>query len=238
MKVLINADDFGMTLGVSRAISELILEGTISTTSAMACSKDLESSLRYSEGLEGKIGVHLQISADAPLSNGKTLVDPTTGEFYKKPVPSGVSSEEVRTEWELQIEKVSNLLGHKPSHLDTHHDYHCDPRFSEVFLELAEQHDLPVRGGAIQTDSSPKVRSTNPVVRGWSSVGTAETLLKELASIQNPVGIIEVISHPAYCDDDLRAKSSWTDVREKEMAELRRFAKINPYRLVDYSSVT
>ena len=66
-QLIINADDFGLTEGVTKGISESILSGTVTRTSALMCTNGSEWIKKYANGLDGKIGLHLQLTDGTPL---------------------------------------------------------------------------------------------------------------------------------------------------------------------------
>src|SRR5262249_5422017 len=51
----------------------------------------------------------------------------------------------VREALRRQIRRFEMLMGRPPTHLDAHHNTHRDPRARPHFLELAREHDLPLR---------------------------------------------------------------------------------------------
>lgn len=225
-RLIVNADDFGLTLEVSHGIAELIAAGAVSSTSVMATGEDVERAIAEHGGgpVASHAGVHLQITgATAPLTRGGSIVDPRTGTFYPRPLPRDVDPEDVQREWRAQIERVGELLGRAPSHLDTHHGYHRDPRFAQVFLDLARDYGLSVRAGA-PGPAPAGVRSPDRVIRGWTTKGLP---LETLLAMVDEAGldedeIAEVVTHPGYADTRLREISSLSDERERELAELRR----------------
>ena len=56
-----------------------------------------------------------------------------------------VSQEELYQEWKAQIEKFIKIMGHKPTHLDSHHHVHLLKSNRDVVLKLAHEYDLPIR---------------------------------------------------------------------------------------------
>jgi chitin disaccharide deacetylase len=225
-RLIVNADDFGLTLEVSRGISELIAAGAVSSTSVMATAEDVERAIAEHGGgpVASRAGVHLQITgATAPLTRGGSIVDSRTGTFHSHPLPREVDPEDVRREWQAQIERVGELFGRTPSHLDTHHGYHRDPRFAQAYLDLAREYGLPVRAGA-PGPAPAGVRTPDRTIRGWTTKGLP---LEALLATVDEAGldeneIAEVVTHPGYADASLRDISSLNDERERELAELRR----------------
>ena len=70
MDVIVNADDFGISSGVNRAIVEAFKRGLISSTTIMTNAEVFEEAvdLIFSENLHGQVGVHLNLTHGKPLT--------------------------------------------------------------------------------------------------------------------------------------------------------------------------
>lgn len=66
MKVLINADDYGLTHGICESIIDLFKENAISNTTIMVCIDGIEErcQLLKDAGFSTRAGVHLQTTAE------------------------------------------------------------------------------------------------------------------------------------------------------------------------------
>lgn len=230
MPVIINADDFGLTAGVSAAIATLLDHGSISTTTIMAGrSSAAECVRRHQSELAGRAGVHLHLTTGASLTGATSLTDPSTGTFWAHPIPSSVRPDDVAGEWEAQIESVAGMLGGRPSHLDSHHGYHRDPRFAEIYCELARRWKVPVRGGSPHVDQAPGVISTQRLVRDWTTnLRSGEDLVQRLIEEGADHNLVEVVTHPGHVDDELRAVSGLVAARAHEFQELERLHDLLP----------
>src|SRR5439155_24700045 len=64
------------------------------------------------------------------------------------PLP-GKGGRESRRDWrdELrgQFNRFRELMGHMPTHLDSHHNVHRDPELLPLFVELSTDYSLPLR---------------------------------------------------------------------------------------------
>lgn len=237
--VIINADDFGLTDGISRSIAELFECNAISSTTIMICVEGAPK--RCKEFLKADYsryaGVHLQTTPEMhhrkPLSPPKeipTLVD-SKGNFKPKDHTDWINPEEVELEWERQIIKTAETLGHTPSHLDSHHGRHRIKELTPIYLKLAEKYGIPVRGGKslgeIDTRNR-KISSTTLVEVDWTGQNKSseefKTIVRRKLSLVGE-GVLEIVTHPGYCDDDLMASSSWNTVRENDYAVLLAIAK-------------
>ena len=53
-KLIISADDFGLTESVTKGISESILDGAVTRTSAMMCTNGADWIKKYKNGIDGR----------------------------------------------------------------------------------------------------------------------------------------------------------------------------------------
>ena len=230
--LIINADDFGLTDGVCQAIVELGQNGGVSSTTAMlGVPEALPRIHRYWEKLTIPCGVHLHVTYGFPISKSmqQYCASRWEGNFPRSrpeiDFPLDILLEECRAQLDLFITEFG-----RPSHFDTHHGFHRDSRYREGLLKLAKEYSLPTRGGRdgeTPTAASLGVIETN-VIESWSNAGwdTVEDGLLKLkevfvqAKTNNLGGVWELVCHPGYTDDHLRAVTTLNDRRELEKAIL------------------
>ncbi len=235
-KLIINADDLGLTPGVTRGIIDAHLNGIVTSTSALMNSPCIAESLAAaSQGVpELGVGVHLVLTWGKPLLAADAvpaLVD-SHGIFFKfqqfaDRIPV-LNLDEVRAEWQAQIEAFI-ATGRRPDHLDSHHhsSYSSQSLFT-VMLELAQEYSLPIRYPSKSEGNFPVIESLVQVlgqfpVRCPQSCIT--TFYGEALSMENlseiistiPEGISELMCHPGYADRELIVSSSYTTAREQEL---------------------
>ena len=150
--LIVNADDYGLTRGVSRGILRAHREGIVTSVSMLAVAPDFDaaaSDLR-SSGAGLGVGVHLAaVGEDPPLlrSDAVPTLTETDGRF-----PLGwmqflkrshrVSSGELEAEFAAQIERVLDA-GLAVDHLDAHQHLHLLGRVRAVVLSLAKRFRIP-----------------------------------------------------------------------------------------------
>lgn len=153
-KLIVNADDYGHTAGVSRGIREAHLNGLVTSTTAMMNRPFVVEALKLAKENCPRlgIGVHLCLTAGKPLLPPEmvpSLVN-EEGFFFHEPEFASrlgiININEVRAEWRAQIEKFMNVVGHAPDHLDSHHhtSYFSQILF-ESMLELAAEFQCRIR---------------------------------------------------------------------------------------------
>jgi predicted glycoside hydrolase/deacetylase ChbG (UPF0249 family) len=226
-QLIISADDFGLTESVTKGISESILNGAVTRTSAMMCTNGKGWIKNYMNGLDGKIGLHLQLTDGTPLLPKEeilSIVD-AEGNFPSKSKQLGnVNHLEIEKEWEAQMAALLNL-GIIPSHIDTHHNVHRFPKIFKVYCALAEKYKLPAR--ALSSNMAKKLNSigllgSNLCLEKWCGENVTSTslvnhTLSAFRSIENN-GTIELMCHPGYVDNNLEARSHYLLAREQELA--------------------
>jgi predicted glycoside hydrolase/deacetylase ChbG (UPF0249 family) len=226
-QLIVNADDFGLTAGVTAGIVETVEVGVVCSSTAMACFPGAEILIRrYAPALKERIGAHLQLTSGTaclPADSVPSLID-ATGLFPLRPEHIGpVNPDDVYREWRAQVERLRSF-GVEPTHLDTHHHIHGRPDIFPAILRLGRELQLPVRTLNPEMTSElrrNKVPCAELCVTAWFNAGpNPETLLNYLdqafASIDNR-GVIELMTHPGHCDPELQRVSTYAFPRETEM---------------------
>jgi predicted glycoside hydrolase/deacetylase ChbG (UPF0249 family) len=154
VRLIVNADDYGRSANISRAIRDSHTRGIVSSTTCMmnmpTVVDDIHISLRETPSLG--LGVHLVLTADRPLlpaDQVPTLTQPN-GAFLKLEQliakRAQLDTAQVKAEWRAQIEKFIAAAGHKPTHLDSHHHTsYFTPELFRTMLELAQEYDAAIR---------------------------------------------------------------------------------------------
>lgn len=150
-KVIINADDFGLTREVNRGILRAFREGIVTSTSLLPVGQAFEEAVQMAHDHPGLgVGIHLCLTAEAPvLSRAEipSLVD-KDGRFYGnwrklfcRLILGKIDLREVGKELEAQILKVFDS-GLFPTHIDSHQHAHLFPMISDIVLQLAEKYKI------------------------------------------------------------------------------------------------
>jgi predicted glycoside hydrolase/deacetylase ChbG (UPF0249 family) len=221
--LIVNADDFGLTRGVSAGILAAHRHGIVtSTTVLVTADPDPEQLARAREAGLG-LGLHVNLTHGRPLTRGRSLVD-GAGAFVRDPrrAAAGADPAEARAEVEAQIERFERLVGRPPTHLDTHHHVGLHAPVREVVLELARRRGLAVRS----QDAGARTRARSAGLRtpdhffGESGPGAYWSPARTLAHLRAlPAGVSEFMCHPGWFDADL-GYSRYGRQREVEMAGL------------------
>lgn len=146
--LIINADDFGMTLAISRGILKTVESGVVCGTSAVSNSPDFKSSMDELAAAKAKpdIGFHATLTWGSPLSDPQiisSLVD-KEGRFLSreklllKSLLGKISEEEAYIELRAQCEQLSKRCP-EISHMDGHHHVHVFPIVRKAAERVARE---------------------------------------------------------------------------------------------------
>jgi predicted glycoside hydrolase/deacetylase ChbG (UPF0249 family) len=140
----VNADDFGLTSGVNRAIAEASSSGIVTSATIMANSPRFEEAVEIAK-TSGRLktGCHIVLIDGQPLCEGLTTL--TNGarrfrsslkDFAGAAVRGKIREEEVQREAEAQICKLQSQ-GIEVTHVDSHKHTHMFPRILRPVLRAA-----------------------------------------------------------------------------------------------------
>jgi predicted glycoside hydrolase/deacetylase ChbG (UPF0249 family) len=224
MKTLIvNADDFGLTRGVSAGILAAHRHGIVTSTTVLVTANPDREQLAEARAVGLGLGLHVNLTLGKPLTGGRSLVD-AKGSFVRDPrrAAAGADPKQARAEVEAQIGRFEKLVGRMPTHLDTHHHVGLYAPVREVVLEVARRLGLPVRS----QDAAARTRARSAGLRttdhffGESGPDAYWSPARTLAHLRAlPPGVSEFMSHPGYFDADL-GYSRYGRQREVELAGL------------------
>lgn len=147
-KLVINADDYGMTLPISRGILKACAAGAVLSTSAMANSPDFDAAMDeiVSVHAHPDIGFHATLTWGRPVLDAKevpTLVDHEgrflpKAQLFKRALLRKISADEVYRELYAQCEKLAKRWP-DISHMDGHHHVHTFPVVRKAAERVARE---------------------------------------------------------------------------------------------------
>lgn len=143
-RLIINADDFGLTSGVNRAIVEASRAGSVTSATLMANSAAFDEAVALAKSQpQLRVGCHIVLIDGEPITSGlKTLTNgparfkSSLKEFALAAVRKKLSQDEIRCEAEAQIRKIQSA-GIVVSHIDTHKHTHIFPHVLHPVLQAA-----------------------------------------------------------------------------------------------------
>lgn len=182
--LIVNADDFGYSYGVNRGIIAAHVNGVVTSTSVLVNRIAAAEATNLSKYPNLSVGLHFDIKNP----------DNATSELLK------------------QVEKLKNMIGKMPSHIDVHKILDRSPELDAVLRAYSDEHKIPVRqlGFAKFIDSYH-----GPHSGGDLSVDRFKLAINQATDPYN-----EIMCHPGYCDDYLLQNSAYSQPREQELKTL------------------
>jgi predicted glycoside hydrolase/deacetylase ChbG (UPF0249 family) len=156
-RLIVNADDFGMTRGINRAIVEACTRGVVTSTTLMATARGFQDAVAVAPqlGVGVSVGCHL-IFLDGepvlPAARISSLLQPQSAsntpefriklnDFSRAAVAGKLSSAELQAEAGAQIQRLHDA-GIPPSHVDCHKHAHMFPAVLTAVLRAAQAADV------------------------------------------------------------------------------------------------
>ncbi len=206
-RLIVNADDFGLSAGVNRGVAQAHEHGILTSASLMVRAGHAPEAAAYAKAHpELSVGLHIDLYEWH-----------YTGEHWiaaYEVVPPGDATA-VGAEVAAQCERFCALMGCEPTHLDAHQHAHREEPAKSIVLEFGRRFGVPVRSftpglryeGAFYGQSA----KGDPFPEGIT-VEALCALLREL-----PPGATELGCHPAIDDE---SGSSYSAERSIETATL------------------
>lgn len=227
MKLIFNADDFGLTESVNLAIVDCFKAGVVKSTTIMMNQPGTAHAIElYQQRLIPEVGLHFTVTAGKPLSDPKdvpSLVD-EDGHFLSKQAlfnKSDVCVNEVALELKAQYQAAIDA-GLQINHIDSHHFAGVYRPLKQGFIKAANDIGLPVRrvDNIIHGQDLLSVPTPDAFDMGFFDEGVDIDHLKAmlLAYKQKmPSGTLELMCHPSQANtEELKLLSGYGDKRIDE----------------------
>ena len=178
-RLIVNADDFGLTSGVNRAIAELHAAGAVTSATLMARASAASEAIEIARSTPTLgVGCHIVLVDGTPVlppDRIASLIDARSGHFHgtlsaflPRLLTGRIDSSEIEAEATAQIALLQNR-GLDLTHIDTHKHTHMFPAVLRAVLRAA-------RAAGIN-------RIRNPFEPAWASRATARASLMRVAEI-------------------------------------------------------
>lgn len=150
--LIVNADDYGLTRGISRAILDGHRVGIVTSTSVIALGPAFAETVKWlQDSPELGTGAHLAlVGEDPPLLSAAeipTLVGPdgrldlSWRQFLPRAAAGRVDPADMSRELGAQMHRLLDA-GLNLDHIDTHQNLHLWPSVGRVAMELGELHGI------------------------------------------------------------------------------------------------
>jgi hopanoid biosynthesis associated protein HpnK len=153
-RLIVNADDFGLTAGVNRGIVEAHSAGIVTSTTLMANSRAFDNAVELAQSNPKlSVGCHVVLIDGSPLLDADkvpSLMDPSNpghfrqniGGFALRALSGRLDADEIEIEATAQIRKLQSA-GIQVSHIDTHKHTHMFPQVLRPLLRAARARGVP-----------------------------------------------------------------------------------------------
>jgi chitin disaccharide deacetylase len=142
-RLIVCADDYAFTAGVSRSIRELLAARRISATSVMTTMPDWPGEADALRAVAGNadIGLHVTLTDHRPLGAMPTFAPegkfPPMPAVHKAGALRRLPVAELKAELHRQAERFVAVWGKPPAHIDGHHHVQQLPGVREIIIDLA-----------------------------------------------------------------------------------------------------
>src|SRR5438876_7505129 len=137
-RLIVNADDFGQSPGVNRGVIESHERGIVNSASLMVRWPAAAAAAAYARAHPTlDVGLHVDL--------GEWVYERSTWRPRYEVVPLQDDAA-VGAELRGQLAAFADLLGHPPSHIDSHQHVHHREPLRSILLNVAAALGIPLRG--------------------------------------------------------------------------------------------
>ncbi|MDE2777551.1 MAG: ChbG/HpnK family deacetylase [Chloroflexota bacterium] len=223
-KLIITADDCGLTEAINQEAGELHQRGYISAASVMTNYPAYEHALAlFRARPELDLGIHLSLTDGHPVSGQNEphphLLDEdfsfrgNLSLYMRSHFFSASAAAWIRNELDAQLRRFTDA-GLAPRHISTHHHFHSIPLLRRIVHEMAKEHRVIwVRAHDFRANVSPHnflLRRQRQLENGAFNMPDYVMAIQACmnlsvadfcARITRLSGTIEIVVHPAPRDD-------------------------------------
>ena len=204
-RLIINADDFGLTPGVNRAIVEAHEHGVVSSATLMANGQAFDDAVGLARSQPRlSVGCHIVLVDGTPLLNKtqiQSLVDPASwtaspprfrrgiSKFAALALLRRLSPDEIEAEAKAQIGKLQSA-GITVTHLDSHKHTHLFPHVLRPLLRAAKACGIRAIRNPFERIRGAHLAARPSLCRRWTEVGILRSLAKQFGDATRQAAMI------------------------------------------------
>jgi hopanoid biosynthesis associated protein HpnK len=212
-RLIINADDFGLTAGVNRAIVEAHEHGVVTSATLMANGPAFADAIALARSRPGLgVGCHVLLVDGAPLLDGtavRTLLDRdnSSGPVFREGITrfgtlallGRLDENEIEAEATAQIRKLQ-AAGITVTHIDSHKHTHLFPRVLRPLLRAAASCGVRAIRNPFERMQGSQLSASPSLWKRWAEVGVLRGLAREFreavrqAEISTPDGTLAIVA--------------------------------------------
>lgn len=195
MRIIINADDFGLTNELNQCVKVLHDKGIILSATVIANSESFDDAVKIIKSSPGLgVGVHLCLDGPFNMNNYQnSTIDASKNQFFerdetiRKLRTFSFSVDDIFKEYELQLQKVFDN-GIKVTHLDHHHHLHLYFPILFQVIKLAKKYGIP----SIRSQRIIAPRKPDFIKKGYRNLHQFITR----NNLKTPDGYFELFRYP------------------------------------------
>ena len=240
MKLIINADDFGLSKSITDGIIDGMKEGFITSTTVMVNMKYSEYAIKKAiENDIYSVGLHINLTAGKPIIKNNNLTD-ESGRFLNRNlqlINIKMTYEDVYDEIVAQINKFNEYSEGKLQidHLDAHHFLINNDTVKNVVEDISIKLNIPVRN-----ENGIKTKCPDIIYTDFSLDDVSiESINKMISLYKDKDIIVELLTHPGYVDEYTKSITSKLD-REEELIILKQATEdglFSNIKLINFSQI-
>jgi hopanoid biosynthesis associated protein HpnK len=151
-RLIVNADDFGLSAEVNAGIVQAHRDGILRSASLMVAEPAARAAAELArDNRDLDVGLHVVVCQGRSILDGSRLgaVLGASGEFMESPVAAGMRyffdrslRAAMTDELRAQVERHLELVGYL-NHIDGHLNFHVHPLFADILVNLAVEYKVP-----------------------------------------------------------------------------------------------
>lgn len=195
-KLIVNADDWGMSPRFNEGILRGMIAGTITSTTVLVGRPFVEHEKETLLECDVSVGLHLELPKDKSIEE---------------------QAEMVAAELERQCSLFKQFFGRPPTHLDSHYNLHLKPEIFPKVVEFAKTNGVAVRMRYSFDRDQLRAQGIKTTDNFLNSLGKND--FERIELVKHAVdGTNEIMTHPGFFDPE--CKSSVNKEREEELSFL------------------
>ncbi len=251
-KLVVVADDFGLTRSVNAGVVTSYLKGLVTEISFMVLAAEAGNAIELikSHNLK-RIGIHTML---LPWTKGLRPKRQNYVDLFRNS-----TFEQIEKLARKELIRFEEIVGQKPTHICPQWGLHGNLKLLNFIIKYAVKNNIPVRLplSNLEVDEIPdqnyaaeimmrreKVKTTNYLfshILGSDSVKIKDDFLHDLSRVKDGESA-EILLHPGFLDLDLLKHSSLRYERARDMSiaqdkDFRTKIETLGFEIVDYSKI-
>jgi predicted glycoside hydrolase/deacetylase ChbG (UPF0249 family) len=190
-RLIVNADDFGLSAGVNEGIAAAHEQGILTSASLMVRWPEASAAAAYAQ-------VHPELSIGLHLDLGEWTFDQGEWRVAYEVVPL-TDEAAVTEEIERQLHQFRTLMGKEPTHMDSHQHVHQSEPVRSLCLRSAKELNIVLRNAQTEVRYSGDFYGQSDKGYPFPAGISVAALIRVISNLTE--GTTELGCHPARRSD-------------------------------------